>query len=254
MELVDRYLQSVKLMLPKKQQDDVIRELSDEILSQIEEKEAALGRPLTEDEQAALLKQLGHPMLLAARYRKQRYLIEPSIFAIYWMVLRLVLLVTLFGMSVAAMTVAATGQGLGKALGILIQYPFAALSVFAWVTLVFVVLDIVQVKFNFYGKWDPRTLPKLTKKDSKHSTLESVASLVFGALFGIWWLVGLKHQFLIFGPGVAAVHFGPVWQTIYPLFVVLVVADLIRHTIDLARPNWERGRMAFRQGIVRTAR
>ena len=71
MELIDRYLQSVKWALPRKQQDDVIRELSDEILSQVEEKETALGRPLTEDEQVALLKQLGHPMLLASRYRKQ---------------------------------------------------------------------------------------------------------------------------------------------------------------------------------------
>ena len=101
MELIDRYLQSVKWMLPRKQQDDVIRELSDEILSQVEEKESALGRPLTEDEQVALLKQLGHPMLLASRYSKQRYLIDPTIFAIYWMVLRLVLAVTFFGLAVA---------------------------------------------------------------------------------------------------------------------------------------------------------
>ena len=54
MELIDRYLQSVKWMLPRKQQDDVIRELYDEILSPVEEKEDALGRPLTEDEQVAL--------------------------------------------------------------------------------------------------------------------------------------------------------------------------------------------------------
>jgi hypothetical protein len=245
MELIDRYLQSVKWMLPRKQQDDVARELSDEILSQVEEKEHALGRPLTDDEQAALLKQLGHPMLLASRYRKERYLIDPSIFAIYWMVLRLVLLVTLFGMAVGAVAVAATGQGLGKALRILFQYPFVAISVFAWVTIVFVVLDIIQVKFNFFDKWDPRTLPKLTKREPKQSMTESVAALVFGAIFGIWWLVGLKHQFWIFGPGVAFVHFAPVWQTLYPLFVVMVVADLVRHTIDVVRPDWERGRVAF---------
>ena len=102
MELIDRYLQSVKWILPRKQRDDVMRELSDEILSQVEEKETVLGRPLTEDEQVALLKQLGHPMLLASRYRKQRYLIDPTIFEIYWMVLRLVLIVTLFGMSLGA--------------------------------------------------------------------------------------------------------------------------------------------------------
>jgi hypothetical protein len=248
MELINRYLQSVKLMLPRKQRNDVIRELSDEILSQVEEKEAGLGRPLNEDEQVALLKKLGHPMLLASRYNKQRYLIDPAIFAIYWMVLRLVLVVTFFGMAVGAVAVAATGQGLGKAIAILVQYPFAALSVFAWVTIVFVVLDIIQVKFDFYGKWDPRTLPKLhkNKNGKKHSMVESVAALIFGAIFGVWWLVGLKHQFWIFGPGVAAMHFGPVWQTIYPLFVVLVIADLIRHTIDVIRPGWERGRAWFR--------
>jgi hypothetical protein len=246
MELIDRYLQSVKLMLPRKQQDDVIRELSDEILSQVEEKEAGLGRPLTEDEQVELLKQLGHPMLLASRYRKQRYLIDPSIFAIYWVVLRLVLVIAFFGMAIGAVAVAATGQGMGRALGILFQYPFTALSIFAWVTLVFVVLDIVQIKFNFFSKWDPRTLPKLTRKQPRHSMLESVAGLVFGAIFGVWWLVGLKHNFLIFGPGVAAVHFGPIWLTLYPLFVVLIIADLIRHGIAVVRPGWERGRAWFR--------
>jgi hypothetical protein len=245
-ELIDRYLQSVKWMLPRKQQDDVIRELQDEILSQVEEKEAGIGRPLTEDEQAALLKQLGHPMLLASRYRKQRYLIDPTIFAIYWLVLRLVLLVTLFGMSVAAVAVAATGQGFGKALGIILQYPFTAVSVFAWVTIVFVVLDVVQVKLNIFDKWDPRTLPKLTMTKPKHSMVESVAGLVFTAIFGVWWLVGLKHQFWIFGPGVALIHFSPVWQTLYPLFVVLVLASLVRAGFEVVRPGWERGSLWVR--------
>ncbi len=246
MELIDRYLQSVKWMLPRKQQDDVIRELSDEILSQVEEKENALGRPLTEDEQVALLRQLGHPMLLASRYNKQRYLIDPAIFAIYWLVLRILLAVTFFGMAVGAVTIAATGQGFGRALTVLVQFPFTALTVFAWVTLVFVIFDIVQVKFNFYAKWDPRTLPKVTKRRPKHSMAESIGGLIAGVIFGVWWLVGLKHQFWIFGPGVAFMHFGPVWQTLYPLFVVLVIADAVRHTVEIVRPEWEIGRVAFR--------
>jgi hypothetical protein len=249
MELIDRYLQSVKLMLPRKQRNDVIRELSDEILSQVEEKESALGHPLTEDEQVALLRKLGHPMLLASRYRKQRYLIDPTIFAIYWMVLRLVLVLVLFAMSVGAVAMAASGRGLAPALGTLLRIPFTAIWVFGWVTLVFVVLDIVQVKFNFFDKWDPRTLPKLTKSEPKTSMTQSVAALIFGAIFGIWWLIGLKHQFFIFGPGVAALHFGPVWQTLYPLFVVLVLADLVRHTFDVVRPGWERGRIVVRMSF-----
>jgi len=246
MELIDRYLQAVKWMLPRKQQDDVVRELNDEILSRVEEKEDALGRPLSEDEQVALLKQMGHPMLVASRYRSQRYLINPSVFAIYWMVLRLVLAVVFVAMAIAAIAVAATGQDLGKALGIIFQYPFAALSVFAWVTTIFVVLDIVQVKFDFFGKWDPRTLPKLSKTKPRHSMIESVVGLMLSTILGLWWLVGLKHQFWIFGPGYDVIHFAPVWQTIYPLFVVLVLFSVIRSSVDVARPGWERGRTWFR--------
>ena len=246
MELIDRYLQSVRLALPKDQQNDVIRELTDEILSQVEEKEHALGRPLTEDEQVAMLKQLGHPMMLAARYRKQQYLIGPAVFPIYRIVLKMVLVIVLFSMAITAVVVAVTGRGLGAALGVLGQYPFGAISAFAWVTFVFALIDYFQAKFNFHAKWDPRTLPKLSKVAPKPSATESFAGLFFGAIFGVWWLVGLKHQFWIFGPGIAAMHFGPVFQTIYPLFVVLVVADIVRHTIALLRPGWEKGRIAFR--------
>jgi hypothetical protein len=102
------------------------------------------------------------------------------------------------------------------------------------------------LKFDLFGKWDPRTLPKISKSEQKHSFTESVAGLVFGTLFGVWWLVGLQHQFLIFGPGIAFVHFGPIWQTVYPLFVVLVVAELVRHVLEVLRPQWEKGYQGLR--------
>ena len=44
MELLDRYLQAVRFWLPRKQQDDIIAELGDDLRSQIEEREASLGR------------------------------------------------------------------------------------------------------------------------------------------------------------------------------------------------------------------
>ena len=160
------------------------------------------------------------------------------------MVLRLVLAVTFFGMAVGAVALAATGQGFGKALRVLLQFPFAALSVFAWVTIVFLFV-IVQVKINFFSKWDPRSLPKLNRRRPKHSMAEAIGGLIAGVIFGVWWLVGLKHQFWIFGPGIAVMHFGPIWQDIYPLFVVLVIADALRHTIDIVRPGWEKGALHF---------
>ena len=246
MEYIDRYLQSVKSALPKRQQDDVVRELTDEVLSRVEEKEEALGRPLTEDEQVALLKQLGHPWLLASRYRKHRYLIDPSLFAIYWIVLRLILVVVFFAMTIGAVAQAATGQGFGVALKIFFEYPMAALKVFALVTLVFVVLDIVQAKLNFFEKWDPRSLPKLSKSPKCTSTRDSIVGMVVAGVFGVWWLVALKHQFWLFGPAESIIQLGPIFQSVFPLYVVMVVVDVVRHAVVLIRPGWDRGRFMFR--------
>jgi hypothetical protein len=246
MELVERYLQAVKLALPNAQQEDVIRELSDEILSQVEEKEAALGRPLTLDEQAALLKQIGHPALVAAGYRKQQYLIGPTVFPIYWMILRLILLVALLGMSIAAVAVAATGGGLAAAIGTLARYPFVAISTFAWLTGVFAVLDYFQAKCNFFANWDARTLPKLSKSQQRPSTSHNLTGIVAAAIFGVWWLVALKNQFWLFGTAADHLQLGPVFQTLYPLYVALVLLDVIRHAVALVRPGWDAGRFAFR--------
>ena len=44
MDLLKRYLQAVKFFLPRGQQDDIIRELSENLISQFEDREEALGR------------------------------------------------------------------------------------------------------------------------------------------------------------------------------------------------------------------
>src|SRR5271166_694959 len=90
MELLDRYLQAVKKHLPWQGQDDIIAELRANLESQLEEKEAGLGRPLTATEAEAWLKPIGAPALMAARYQPQRYLIGPALFPTYWFVLRTV--------------------------------------------------------------------------------------------------------------------------------------------------------------------
>ena len=48
MNLLDRYLQAVRFFLPRRQQDDIVRELSENLLSQMEDRAEELGRPLTE--------------------------------------------------------------------------------------------------------------------------------------------------------------------------------------------------------------
>src|SRR5579863_7811492 len=89
MELLDRYLKAVKFWLPSEQKQDIIAELSEDLRSQIEDKESELGRPLNDADVDAILKKLGPPMLVAQRYLQPRYLIGAALFPMYWFVLRL---------------------------------------------------------------------------------------------------------------------------------------------------------------------
>jgi len=59
MDLLDRYLHAVRWTLPRAKADDIIAELRDELVTRQEDREESLGRPLTQDETSALLKEFG---------------------------------------------------------------------------------------------------------------------------------------------------------------------------------------------------
>lgn len=246
MELIERYLQAVKFALPQSQRDDIIKELRDSILSQIEERESELGQPLSDDEQAGLLKKMGSPMHLASRYRKQQQLIGATMFPFYWRILKVSLGLAFLVLAGASIAAAAAGKTLMECLGILFRYPSVALMTFAWITLVFSALEFFGGKFRIQDNWDPRKLPPLVKQDPRKSRFELITQLLMQTIFGVWWLVGLHYQYLIFGPGIAFLRFGPVWQTLYPLFVALVVIDVALTAAMLFWPQWAQGRTVAR--------
>jgi hypothetical protein len=241
MEMIDRYLQAVKFALPEAQREDIVKELRDSILSQIEEKEATLGRPLTEDEQAELLKKLGSPMLLASRYRKQQYLIGATMFPIYWKVLKVSLAMVFVVLAGGSIATAAAGKSLSESLAVFLRFPSVALLTFAWITAVFSALEFFGARLHLRYEWDPRKLPPLAKAEPSKSQFELITQLVVQTLFAIWWLVGLHYQYLILGPGFALLRFGPVWQTIYPLFVVMVIVDFGLTASRVIWPRWIQG-------------
>ena len=85
MDMVERYLEAVAAQLSAEERDDIVAELRDLILSRVEAKEEALDRSLTDDEREAILKEIGHPLVVAARYRKgPDSLIGPELFP-YWL-------------------------------------------------------------------------------------------------------------------------------------------------------------------------
>ena len=72
MNLVDRYLKTVAKALPEAQREDIIRELSEDIRSEMEDKQSELRRPLTKEELEGLLRKRGNPLLVAAKYRQDQ--------------------------------------------------------------------------------------------------------------------------------------------------------------------------------------
>ena len=95
MDLLRRYLHAVEFWLPAKQKQDILAELSDDIRSEIEEREEELGRPVGQAEFEAILTRWGHPMLAAGRYLPQRSLIGPVLLPAYKLVMTIVALVYL---------------------------------------------------------------------------------------------------------------------------------------------------------------
>ena len=57
MEIFDRYLNFIRILLPRSKQQDIIAELSEDLRGQIADQEAELGRPLTQAELEAVLGQ-----------------------------------------------------------------------------------------------------------------------------------------------------------------------------------------------------
>ena len=246
MELLDRYLQAVRFWLPKAQQKDIIAELSDDIRSQIEDKESALGRPLNEDELVALLQQTGHPMRVAARYQPQQSLIGPTLFPIYKFVLKLVTffylipwIVVWVGM-VAFVPSYRDGNPLVTVLGgwgSLFSTAFINVGI---VTLAFALVERFQSSVKWPAKWDPRKLPAVPKPKGKDhvSRVESVFELVFNFFFLLGWLAvpQIAHQVLDSTGNVLAPS--PALAAWYWPVLVPILVSMTQQLINLFRPQW----------------
>jgi hypothetical protein len=162
--MLDRYLYAVRNDLPKGvAADDIVAEIADELQSQMEAREGTLGRPLTEDEFAEMLKAYGHPRVVAARYGRVQYLIGPALLPFYWSALSTVAtIVVAIELVAGGISAVITHDGvvffsaLGAAWNSLIW-------IFGIVTVVFALGERTQPRDGRPGiislGWDPRRLP-----------------------------------------------------------------------------------------------
>jgi hypothetical protein len=257
MELLDRYLQAVKKHLPWKRQDDILAELRANMESQLEDMEAELGRPLTQNEVEDWLRAMGPPVVVASRYQPQQYLIGPTFYPMYLYVLRLALLWALLIYTIVnAVVIPFTSPSIPSVIDTVLRVPGLMITVAAWVTLVFVLLEFATMRYpgkcppiaGLSGKWSPSSLPPLEKVDEgfgkPRSYAQAVAEVVFGFIALVWLLLIPKHPFLLLGPGVALLA-GPfqladVWWTFFWWIVALNVVQLTWRSVNLLRGAWRK--------------
>jgi hypothetical protein len=257
MELLERYLQSVRKYLPNRRQDDIIAELRVNMESQIEDKESELDRPLTEGEFEDLLRKMGPPVVVASRYQPQQYLIGPTLFPLYFYVLRVAMLwAFIVSVIVFAVVLPLAQNEPTNVFNSLFRIPALLVQVAGWVTLVFAAIEFMSTRYpqmcppieGITKKWHPQSLPPL-EKEAAHagkprSFAQAIAEIVFGSLFLGWLLLVPKYPFLIMGPGAVYLKAGPfdlapVWTTFFWWVVILNIFQIIWKCVDLARGKWQ---------------
>lgn len=233
MELLDSYLRAVKLYLPKRQRNDIARELSENLFSVIAEREAALGRPLTDAEQAEILSQHGDPCLVARGYSEKRYrlaigweLIGPELFPAYALFLG-------FNLAVTVLTIVVVGL-IGATHMTVRLFAIPVLTQIGILTLVFTGLNVFRRRYPKPWLFPPPALAPWQPV----ARWVSATGLVMWTAFTLWLLAVPHIPFLLFGPAEAGLKLAPAWQTFYVPVLLLLAMGIAQRAINLVRPEW----------------
>jgi hypothetical protein len=269
MELLDRYLQAVRKHLPWERQDDIIAELRANLEAQLEDKEAELGRPLTAGEAEEWLKQIGPPRQVAAHYQPQRYLIGPTLFPTYWLVLKTVLFcLTIIFVIVSALQFAVEVPSGIALLQAVLRVPVVLIEATVWVTVIFAAMEFAaarslkkrQSPAGYPVDWSPSTLPPVEEETASgkkpRGRAHAVAEVILIFLCLAWLLLLPQHPYLLIGPGAAYLHargeyvspfhLAPVWLQAYWWVVALTLLQLVWCCVDLIRGSRQQPRHALR--------
>jgi hypothetical protein len=239
MDLLDRYLAAIKPLLPRKTAADILSEISDEIASQYEEKSASLGRPLSEVEQAEVIRKLGHPVIAAARYGTRRYLIGPEVFPYYWLILKVSLISALLIRTIVALgTLPWIGDPMHALVPALVSVPAVLIPVFAWVTAAFAAFELAGSLFGFRlrSAWDPGSLPVPSEAQTVRRT-HAAAEVIFGIAGLAWWQLVPATPFLVLGPAATFLRLGPVWNALHWPVLLLIVVGIAKAGFDFVQPR-----------------
>lgn len=232
MDLLERYLAEVRRNLPARDADDIIAELRDVLLERAEEQEEEAGKV----DWNGLLQKFGHPLVIAARYRKQHWLIGPELYPFYFHFLKVIVTIVLAVTSGLAIIRGAlwgtdAGQMVTSYLGSLW---WGTASAIGSVTIVFALIErFGGSSVKQFRCWKPTELPELNA--GKPSVYESVFEVTLGVLFLLWWFSFFPTP--QFGGNFRLVS-APIWQSVFWPVAALLVSQLVFNMVRWLRPRW----------------
>ena len=239
MDLIDRYLAAIARRLPADKASDIVAEIQDDLLSRIEAREEALGRPLERREVSALIKEMGHPLIVAARYRPAQYLIGPDAFPFFVATLRIVAMFLVVALAVGAGANVIFGHvPLARAFAQSVTGLLSsAMLTFGTVVAIFYALERAGFPADHLRKWRPEELPET--RDKQPGAWCSAFEVAVG-LYAILWWCGVAPLPLLYTnvKGLTLVP-DPLWTGLWWPVLALMVARLAYNLVQWLRPRWK---------------
>lgn len=260
MELIEKYIYAVTQRLPEKQRADIKKEIQGLIEDMLEER--TQGGGATREEVESVLLELGEPHELAAKYRGyKRYLIGPDLFDAYWSTLKIVFIAIAISLCVVSSIEAIIEPQaiLDHFVGLLVSIITVSSQGFAWVTLIFALMDNSRRKgeTSDSGKrkaWKPADLPEVPDARSHIKLSDPITGIVFIVLFMVlcMYSIDLLGVYRSDGGERAVIPFfnADVFRQYLPIIWILAALGILKESVKIVMRKRTGTLVAF--GVVVT--
>ena len=243
MDLIDRYLAAIGALTPQSQRKDIVAELRDALVTRCEDKETETGRPLTQDEVGEVLRGFGHPVVVAARYGGEHYLIGPELYPLYVFIMKILLAIVVLAALVTGVVTAAVhpdqpGAAIAAAIGALFQ---GAIVNVGALTIIAAVIQRQKSLPRFLTDWNPRDLPKPLHRPlfRPQTRFDNASGIIAQGLFLLWW----THTPARWIPFISSIPLkvgqhldlarAPIWDTLFWPVLGLSLLTIVVHALKL---------------------
>jgi len=165
MNLIDTYIEQVGDNLPRKDRDDILKEIRSILEDTLESRSLAEGKAVDEAMTVAVLKEFGTPKKVASAYLPARYLIGPRLYPTFLLVTKVALgIVLLVGIVTTTVTMfqqpMTIDAGVKYVIEKLMEMFGSMLSILGNLVFIFAIVEwaMSHDRTEKDGVWDPRSL------------------------------------------------------------------------------------------------